>query len=71
LGLLDLVADCRENYVTIAARLTADVNHLVELRATLRDRMAASVLLDHGGFARRLEAAYVDMHARAGKDLSA
>jgi protein O-GlcNAc transferase len=63
LGLLDLAADTRENYLAIAARLAADVDRLVELRRTLRDRMAASALLDHVGFTRRLEDAYRNMHA--------
>jgi len=71
LGLLDLVADSRENYLTIAAGLAGDVDRLVELRGTLRDRMAASVLLDHVSFTRGLEDAYRAMLERAGKHLSA
>ena len=59
LGLLNLVADSRENYLEIVAELAADMDRLLELRATLRERMAASVLLDHAGFTRRLEAAYL------------
>ena len=65
LRLLDLVADSRENYLAIATVLAGDVGRLVELRGSLRDRMAASVLSDHVSFTRRLEDAYFAMHERA------
>lgn len=58
LGLADLVADDDEAYVAVAAALARDGARRSSLRATLRDRMAASPLCDGPGFARRVEAAY-------------
>lgn len=60
-GLCDLIAATPDEYVEIAARLAADVDALAHLRATLRDTMAGSPLLDAAGFARNLEAAYRQM----------
>ena len=57
-GLSDLVADTRQAYVEIAARLAADPHRLAGLRRTLRSRLAASPLMDLQGFARDTEAAY-------------
>ncbi len=51
-------------YVSRATMLAADVDGLAELRAGLRDRMAASPLLGHAGLARAVEAAYRDMWKR-------
>lgn len=62
-GLEDLIASNEENYVRLAAELAADAPRRADLRATLRDRMAASPLCDEPGFTRRLEAAYLEMHS--------
>ncbi|MEX0678390.1 MAG: tetratricopeptide repeat protein [Pirellulales bacterium] len=58
LGLDELIADSREGYLETAVALAQDVERLRRLRATLRERMAASPLLDFAGFTRNLEAAY-------------
>ncbi len=60
-GLAELIAQTPDDYVAVAARLAADPGRLASLRSGLRDRMAASPLMDARQFTRRLEAAYVDM----------
>lgn len=57
-GLGQLVARSWEEYIDIAARLAADLSALAQLRASLREKMAASPLLDAQGFTRNLEALY-------------
>ena len=61
LGLAELVAFSEEEYVRIATCLAADLPRLAELRATLRPRMEASVLMDAPHFARQVEGAYRTM----------
>jgi predicted O-linked N-acetylglucosamine transferase (SPINDLY family) len=61
LGLAELAAFSQEDYVRIATELTANVSRLTELRATLRSRMEASVLMDASRFAGQIEAAYRTM----------
>jgi predicted O-linked N-acetylglucosamine transferase (SPINDLY family) len=56
-----LIAQSPPQYVEIAARLAGNAEKLKHLRLTLRDRMAASPLLDFAGFTRNLEAAYRQM----------
>lgn len=63
-GLAELVANSREDYVAIAANLAADAARQAEFRSTLRQRLQASPLLDVPGFARDLEAAYRTMWRR-------
>jgi predicted O-linked N-acetylglucosamine transferase (SPINDLY family) len=58
MGLPELIAFCEDDYVKIAAGLTRDFPRLAELRATLRTRMAASVLMDGERFARGIEGAF-------------
>jgi predicted O-linked N-acetylglucosamine transferase (SPINDLY family) len=60
-GLAHLIAESPAEYIEIAGRLAADVEALAQLRATLRDTMAGSALLDAAGFTRNLEAAYRKM----------
>jgi len=55
LGLQELVAFSEDEYVRIALDLAGDLPRLAELRATLRSRMAASVLMDGERFARGIE----------------
>jgi len=61
LGLHEWIATGRQQYVEIGARQALDIAGLSTLRHELRARMAASPLLDHSGFTRRLEAAYRQM----------
>lgn len=61
LGLRELLASDVAEFVQIASRLAADPERLTALRAGLRERMAASPLLDHAGFTRNLESAYREM----------
>ncbi len=58
LGLDELIADTREGYLETAVALAGDVERLARLRATLRERMAASPLLDFTTFTHNLEAEY-------------
>ena len=60
-GLPELIASSPEEYITIAARRAADTARLTELRATLREKMKASPLMDAPRFARNVEAAYREM----------
>ena len=63
-GLPDLVARDPEQYVEIATSLAKDLPRLGQLRATLRDRMQKSPLMDAPRFARNVEAAYREMWRR-------
>ena len=63
-GLPELVAHDAEQYVRIAVDLANDLPRLSELRATLRNRMQASPLMDAPRFARNVEAAYREMWRR-------
>jgi predicted O-linked N-acetylglucosamine transferase (SPINDLY family) len=60
-GLRDLVATSSQQYVDTAVALANDQSRIIELRATLRDRMRASPLMDAVTFARNLESAYRQM----------
>jgi predicted O-linked N-acetylglucosamine transferase (SPINDLY family) len=60
----ELIADSRDAYLEIAAALGNDLPRLAHLRSTLRDRMAASPLLDFGGFTQNLETEYQRMWRR-------
>jgi predicted O-linked N-acetylglucosamine transferase (SPINDLY family) len=62
LGLPELVAATAAEYVEINVRLAQDRAWRAELRATLRDRMRRSPLMDAAGFTRDLEARYERMH---------
>jgi predicted O-linked N-acetylglucosamine transferase (SPINDLY family) len=64
LGLSELVASTPEQYVRIAVDLAGDQARLSELRATLRERLRASPLMDAARFARDMEAAYRAMWRR-------
>jgi protein O-GlcNAc transferase len=57
-GLAELVAQNAEQYVRIAVELARDRPRLSNLRATLRERMRNSPLMDAPRFARDIEAAY-------------
>jgi len=55
-GLDELVVPDPEAYGALAAALATDPDRLATLRAAMRDRLAASPLLDGAGFARAVEA---------------
>ncbi|HET6324153.1 MAG TPA: tetratricopeptide repeat protein [Planctomycetaceae bacterium] len=58
LALTELAAWNDDDFVTIASGLAHDLRRLTQLRATLRDRMQASPLMDAPRFVRHVEAAY-------------
>ena len=58
LGLPEFIAATPEEYVSIARRAAADLPRLRQLRMELRQRMAASPLVDAAGFTAHLEHAY-------------
>jgi predicted O-linked N-acetylglucosamine transferase (SPINDLY family) len=61
IGLPELAADSRQDYVKIAVNLAGNLERLKTLRAGMRERLAASPLRDEAGFTRNLEAAYREM----------
>ena len=63
-GLGQLVAQTPEQYLDIAAGLAADPEHLAALRASMRQRMSTSPLMDEARFTRNLEKAYRAMWRR-------
>ncbi len=64
LGLPELIAHTQEEYVQIASSLAANVEHLNELRRTLRERMKRSPLMDGPRFAHNVESVYRDVWRR-------
>ncbi len=60
-GLSELVAGDKDDYVRIACRLAGDRAGLAGLRASMRERLASSVLRDEGGFGRRFGGAIRSM----------
>jgi protein O-GlcNAc transferase len=66
-GLDALVARGARDYVDRAVALARDEARRRELRATLRERLAASALLDHAGFTRKLERVYREAWSAAGQ----
>jgi predicted O-linked N-acetylglucosamine transferase (SPINDLY family) len=63
-GLTEFIARTEDEYVTLATALATDPTRLAHLRATLRDRLRASPLMDAPRFTRHLEAAYRTMWRR-------
>jgi predicted O-linked N-acetylglucosamine transferase (SPINDLY family) len=61
LGLAELAADSDDAFVETAVSLASDLPRLANLRATLRERLAHSPLMDGERFARGVEAAYDGM----------
>jgi len=61
IGLPELVAHSEAEYVRIASELANDLPRLTNLRATLRQRMAESPLMDAPRFVRGIEDAYRQM----------
>ncbi len=63
-GLSELIGDSVSAFVAIAVELADNLERLETLRATLRERMAASPLCDPVGFARAVETALRDAWRR-------
>jgi predicted O-linked N-acetylglucosamine transferase (SPINDLY family) len=61
LGLSELVAWSDDQFVSIATDLAGDREKMAELRATLRERMENSPLMNADRFARSIEAAFRQM----------
>ena len=57
-GLGDLVATTADDYVRLAIALAGDPPRLRSLRASMRERLQRSPLMDAAGFTRELEAGY-------------
>jgi predicted O-linked N-acetylglucosamine transferase (SPINDLY family) len=57
----ELIAHTPEEYVVLAARLADDRSRLAGLRSSLRERLAASPLMDAPKFAGNVERAYRQM----------
>jgi len=61
LGLGELVALSEDEYVWIATTLSSDLAGLADLRASLRERMSRSPMMDYAGYTVGLESAYRQM----------
>jgi len=61
LGLTELIAYTPEQYVDICVKLASDTDYLQQLRASMRERMLASPLMDYVNFTACLEAEYRKM----------
>ncbi len=66
-GLPELVTDSLESYGKLARRLSEDAAALAAIRARLARNRETCPLFDAERFTRNLEAAYGEMHARAGR----
>jgi predicted O-linked N-acetylglucosamine transferase (SPINDLY family) len=64
IGLPELIANSRTEYVQIAASLAADLDKLSKLRLTMRQRMQHSPLMNATSFATNVELAYRAMWHR-------
>jgi predicted O-linked N-acetylglucosamine transferase (SPINDLY family) len=60
-GLGEFVARTQAEYADLAVGAARDRGRLAELRSTLRQRVAASPLVDAAGFVRSLESAYMEV----------
>jgi protein O-GlcNAc transferase len=60
-GLAQCIARSEDEYVEIAARMAGNLADLSKLRATMRERMRRSPLMDGARFARNLEAIYLQL----------
>lgn len=63
-GLGELVAHSKQEYVEKAVELGRNPDRIAAIRATMRDRLAASTLCDTVGFTRKLEDAYREIWTR-------
>ena len=63
-GLAELIATTTQEYVAKAATLATDLRKLIQLRASLRERLAGSPLCDGVAQARAMEAVYRNLWQR-------
>lgn len=69
IGLNEFVAQTFDQYIEIAAEFSHKVEYLQQLRSTMRERMAASSLMNADVFTRKLEAAYREIwHKRCSSE---
>ena len=61
IGLPELIAADKDEYVEVAVALASDLPRLAQLRSGLRQRMHISPLMDAPRFTRNLEAAFMQM----------
>ena len=61
IGLPELIAADKDEYVEVAVALASDLPRLAQLRSGLRQRMRISPLMDAPRFTRNLEAAFMQM----------
>ena len=64
LGLSELIAETPDQFVGIAVGLARDLDRLSPLRASLRQRMQRSPLMDAPRFARHVESVYRSLWQR-------
>jgi predicted O-linked N-acetylglucosamine transferase (SPINDLY family) len=69
LGLPELIVSTAQQYEDAAVDLAADPHRLAALRRRLMANRLTAALFDTRGFARSLEAAYVEIHRRYQADL--
>jgi predicted O-linked N-acetylglucosamine transferase (SPINDLY family) len=60
-GFSELVANTDSEYINKAVELALDLDRLAQIRASLREAILQSPLMDTGGFTRTLESAYRKM----------
>ena len=60
-GLSEFATKDADGYVDVAVKLAHDLPRLADLRASLRERMRASPILDAAGYTRKVEAAFRGM----------
>ena len=60
-GMPELIANSQDEYIHLAVDLAQDKDRLRGLRHHLRDRVAASPLMNQEAFARNMETAYREM----------
>ena len=58
IGLKELIARDSDDFVKICSSLAANREGLAELRASMRDRMQSSLLMNEPEFAQNVETAY-------------
>src|SRR5258708_713729 len=63
-GLGELASRTSDEFIRAATTLAGDIDRIRNLRMGMRERVRNAPLMNHVGFTRRLESAYVGMWAR-------